>query len=90
MKATQLSIQHGWSFGLVESKRSGSNHSKAIPFKYDWAKVTFAWSWRKAFGWSVNTSLHWTRKVRSFFGSVPSKVSGSWTLACDKEDSLDQ
>ena len=50
MEATQLSIQHGWSFGSVESRRSGSNHSKAIPFKYDWAKVTFAQSWWKAFG----------------------------------------
>ena len=89
MKATQLSIQHGWSFGSAESKRSSSNHSKAIPFKYDWAKVTFAQSWQKAFGRSINTSLHWTRKVRSVFGSVPLKVSRSQTLACDKEDSLD-
>ena len=89
MNATQLSIQHGQSFGLAESKRSGSNHSKAIPFKYDWAKVTFAWSWWKAFGWSINMSLHWTRKVQSFFGLVPSRVSGSQTLAHDEEDSLE-
>ena len=90
MKATQLSIQHGWLFGSAESKRSSSNHSKAIPFKYNWAKVTFAQSWWKAFGWSVNRSSHWTRKVQCFFGSVPSKVSRSWTLARDKEDSLEQ
>ena len=89
MKATQLSIQHGQLFWSVESKRSGSNHSKAISFKYDWAKVTFAWSWWKAFGWSINMSLHWTRKVQSFFGLVPSKVSRSQTLACDG-DSLEQ
>ena len=89
-KATQLSIQCGQSFGSAESKRSSSNHSKAIPFKYDWAKVTFARSWQKAFGQSINTSSHWTRKVQSFFGSVPSKVSRSRTLARDEEDSLDQ
>ena len=53
-------------------------------------KVTFALSWWKALGQSWKQSSHWTKKVQSFFGSVPSKVSSSWTLAQEEEESLVQ
>ena len=48
--------------------------------------MTFAWSVRKAFGLSWKLSSHWTKKVQSFLGSVPSKVSGSRTLVHDEEE----
>ena len=39
--------------------------------------MTFAQSSLKALGWSWKFNSHWTRKARSVFASVPSKVSGS-------------
>jgi len=88
MKWTQLSIQRGRSAGLPEFSRSGSNHSRVIPFRYDWAKVTFALSRRNALAQSWKHNSHWTKKVRSFLGSVLSKVSSSRTLAWEEEESL--
>ena len=81
MKWTQLSIQCRQSAGSLEFSRSSLNHSSVIPFRYDWVKVTFALSRRNALAQSWKQSLHWTKKVLSFFGSIPSKVSGSRTLA---------
>jgi len=47
--------------------------------------VTLVWSVRNAFGRSWKLSSHWTKNVRNFFGSVPSKVSGSCTLVQDED-----
>jgi len=87
-KWTQLSIQHGQSAGSPEFSRSGLNHSRVIPFRYYWAKVTFALSRWNALAWSWKQSSHWTFLVLSFLGSVPSKVSSSWTLAQEEEELL--
>jgi len=88
MKWTQLSIQCGRSAGSPELRRSGSNHSRDIPFRYDWVKITFALSRWNALARSWKHNSHWTKKVLSFFGSIPSKVSGSRTLAQEEEESL--
>ena len=90
MKWTQLSIQRGRSARSPEFRRSTSNHSRVIPFRYDWAKVTFALSRQNALARSWKHSSHWTRKVLSFFGSIPSKVSSSQTWAREKEELLVQ
>jgi len=90
MKWTQLSIQHRRSARSPEFSRSSSNHSSIIPFRYDWVKVTFALSRQNALAQSWKHNSHWTKKVLSFFGSVPSKVSGSRTLAREEEESLVQ
>ena len=47
--------------------------------------VTLVWSVQNTFGQSWKLSLHWTKNVCNFFGSVPSKVLGSCTLVRDKD-----
>ena len=69
-------------------RRSGSNHSSAIPLRYDCANVTLARSALKALHLSWKLSSHCTKKVWSFLGLVPLKVSGLRTRVCDDEDSL--
>jgi len=47
--------------------------------------VTLVRSVQNTFGRSWKLSSHWTKNVRNFFGSVPSKVSGSRTLVRDED-----
>ena len=42
----------------LESRRSGLNHSRAIPFRYDWVKTTLVWSVWKALEQSWKQSSH--------------------------------
>jgi len=90
MRWTQLSIQHRWSAGSLEFSRSGLSHSSIIPFRYDCAKVTFALSRWNTLARSWKQSSHWTKKVLSFLRSILLKVSSSWTLSWEEEESLAQ
>ena len=47
--------------------------------------MTLVQSVRNAFGQSWKLSSHWTKNVRSFFGLVPLKVSGTRTLVRDED-----
>ena len=66
MKVTQLSIQWGQLARSADLRRSGLNHSNAIPFKYDWMKVILAWSRQNTFTQSWKQSSHWIKKVWSY------------------------
>ena len=49
MNSLKLSTHKGQRAGSSMRRRSGSNHSRAMPFRYNCAKVTFVWSVQKAF-----------------------------------------
>jgi hypothetical protein len=40
MNSLRMFIHRGWSAGLSNQRRSGSNHFRAILFRYDCAKLT--------------------------------------------------
>ena len=72
-------------WGSPALSKSGSNHSRAIPFRYDCMNMTLVWSVQNAFGQSWKLSSHWTKNVCSFFGLVLSKVLGLCTLVQDED-----
>ena len=74
------SCQSSQRAGSSASRRSGSNHSKAIPFKYDCTKVTLARPVQKALARSWKLSSSCTRKTWSFWGSIPLNWLGSHSL----------
>src|ERR1700734_130425 len=84
MKADQSEIQGGIS---SESRIDGSKYSKAVPRRYDRAKVTFGSS-SEYDGLLRKYKLHKRMKLLSFRGSEPSKVSGSLTLPTAPRDGV--
>ena len=74
------SCQSSQRAGFSVSRRSGSNHSKAIPFKYNCTKVTLVHLIQKALAQSWKLNLSCTRKTWSIWESVLSNWSGSQTL----------
>jgi len=77
MKASKSHIQ---CVELDGSIRPGSNQLIADPLRYERMNKIFFSSLGNAYGQSRKCKLQANRKLRSFCGSEPSKVSGSRTL----------